>query len=150
MINVGTSIRFILDERRCDLRVPYISRSLTSRCTGADHGCFFYLPTLFRPPRELDIIPLICFYSYIRMMPVVTSVRGAHFVKDTLVGLITVLPVFITAHELVLKTNVFRFLVSTRCARLAGSVIKPLHNQPLHGSGLRSLFVLTQTVSPAP
>jgi hypothetical protein len=47
------------------------------------------------------------------MMPVVTSVRGAHFVIDTLVGLMTVLPVFITAHELVLKTNVFRFLVST-------------------------------------
>jgi hypothetical protein len=47
------------------------------------------------------------------MMPVVTSVRGAHFVIDTLVGLLTVLPVFITAHELVLKTNVFRFLVST-------------------------------------
>jgi hypothetical protein len=56
----------------------------------------------------------------------------------------------ITARELVLKTNVFRFLVSTRCARLAGSVIKPLHNQSLHGSGPRSLFVLTQTVSPAP
>jgi hypothetical protein len=57
---------------------------------------------------------------------------------------------FITTHELVLKTNVFRFLVSTRGSRLAGSVIKPLHNQPLHGSGPRSLFMFTQTVSPAP
>ena len=57
---------------------------------------------------------------------------------------------FITARELVLKTNVFRYLISTRGARLAGSMIKPLHNQPLHGSGPRSLSVLTQAVSPAP
>jgi hypothetical protein len=57
---------------------------------------------------------------------------------------------FITARELVLKTNVFRFLVSTRGSRLAGSVIKPRHNQPLHGSGPRSLFMFAQTVSPAP
>jgi hypothetical protein len=57
---------------------------------------------------------------------------------------------FITAHELVVKINVFRFLVSTRGARLAGSVIKPLHNQSLHGSGPRALFVFTKTVSPAP
>jgi hypothetical protein len=57
---------------------------------------------------------------------------------------------FITVCELVLKTNIFRFLVLTRGAQLAGSVIKPLHNQSLHGSGPRSLFVLTQIVSPAP
>jgi hypothetical protein len=84
------------------------------------------------------------------MMFAVTSVRGAHFVKVTLAGLMTVLPELITARELVLKTGVFRFLVSTRCAQLAGSMIKPQSNQSLHGSGQRSLFVLTQTVSPAP
>ena len=56
----------------------------------------------------------------------------------------------ITAFELVLKTNVFRFLISTRGVRLAGSMIKPLHNQPLHGSGPRSLFVFAKIVSPAP
>ena len=94
--------------------------------------------------------PNDCLYSYIRMVPVVASVRGAQFVKVTLAGLMTVLPEFITACELVLKTSVFRFLVSTRCAQLAGSMIKPQSNQSLHGSGQRSLFVLTQTVSPAP
>ena len=90
------------------------------------------------------------FVFYFRMMFAVTSVRGAHFVKDTLVGLMTVLPVFITAHELVLKTNVFRFLVSTRGVRLAGSMIKPLHNQSLHGSGPGSLSLFAEIVSPAP
>ena len=89
-------------------------------------------------------------YSYIRMVPVVTSARGAQFMKDTLVGLMTVLPVFITAHELVLKTNVFRFLVSTRGARLAGSMFKPLSNQSLHGSGPRTFSLFPVTVSPAP
>jgi hypothetical protein len=83
-------------------------------------------------------------------MSAVTSVRGAQFVKDTLALLMTVLPGIITACELVSKTNVFRFLVSIRGARLAGSMIKPLPNQSLHGSGPRSLFVFTQTVSPAP
>ena len=84
------------------------------------------------------------------MMFAVASVRGAQFVKDTLVGLMTVLPVFITAHELVLKTSVFRYLVSTRCARLAGSMIKPLSNQSLHESGPRTFFLFTEIVSPAP
>jgi hypothetical protein len=77
-------------------------------------------------------------------------VFGAQFVKVTSTGLLTFFFGFITARELVLKTNVFRFLASTRGVRLAGSVIKPLHNQPLHGSGPRSFFVLTQIVSPAP
>jgi hypothetical protein len=89
-------------------------------------------------------------YSYIRMVPVVTSARGAQFMKDTLVGLMTVLPVFITVHELVLKTNVFRFLVSTRGMRLAGSMIKPLSNQSLHGSGPHTIFLFAEIVSPAP
>ena len=84
------------------------------------------------------------------MLFVVTSVRSAQFMKDTLVGFMTVLPGFIAACELVLKTNAFRFLVSTRGARLAGSMIKPQSNQPLHGSGPRALFVFTKTVSPAP
>jgi hypothetical protein len=84
------------------------------------------------------------------MKPALTSVRCAQFVKVTLVDFMTVLPGFITARELVLKTNVFRFLISTRGVRLAGSVIKPLHNQSLHGSGPRSFFVFTKTVSPAP
>ena len=84
------------------------------------------------------------------MMFAVTSVRGAHFVKVTLAGLMTVLPIFITAHELILKTNVFRFLVSTRGARLAGSMFKPLSNQSLHGSGPRTLFLFAEIVSPAP
>jgi hypothetical protein len=84
------------------------------------------------------------------MMSAVTPVCGAQFVKDTLVGFMTVLPGFITARELVLKTNVFRFLVSTRGVRLAGSLFKPQPNQSLHGSGPRSLFVFTKTVSPAP
>ncbi len=84
------------------------------------------------------------------MMFAVTSVRGAHFVKDTSIGLMTVLPELIAACELALKTNVFRFLVSTRGTRLAGSMIKPLSNQSLHGSGLRTLFLFTKTVSPAP
>ena len=90
------------------------------------------------------------FVFYFRMMSAVASVRGARFVKVTLAGLMTALFVFIATRELVLKTNVFRFLVSTRGAQLAGSVIKPLHNQSLHGSGPRSLFVLTQTFTPAP
>ena len=80
----------------------------------------------------------------------VSLVFGAQFVKLTPTGLMAFFIGFITAHELVLKKNVFRFLALTRGARLAGSVIKPLHNQPLHGSGPRSLFVFTQTVSPAP
>ena len=84
------------------------------------------------------------------MMSVATSVRGAHFVKDTLVGLMAVLPELITACELVLKTGVFRFLVSTRGARLAGSMIKPLSNQSLHGSGPRTIFLFAEIVSPAP
>jgi hypothetical protein len=84
------------------------------------------------------------------MMPVVASVRGARFVKVTLTGLISVFPGFTTARELVLKTNVFRFLVSTRGVRLAGSVFKPLSNQSLHGSGPRTFFLFPVTVSPAP
>ena len=84
------------------------------------------------------------------MVSVVTSVRGAQFVKDTLIDPMTVLPELITAFELVLKTNVFRFLVSTRGMRLAGSMIKPLSNQSLHGSGPRTLFLFAEIVSPAP
>ena len=110
-------------------------RRLTSRCTG---------------PVTSMLYRSSAFVFYFRMMPVVASVRGARFVKVTLAGLITVLHGIITACELALKTNVFRFLASTRGAQLAGSVIKPLHNQSLHGSGQRSLFVLTQTFSPAP
>jgi hypothetical protein len=90
------------------------------------------------------------FVFYFRIMSAVASVRGARFVKVTLAGLMTFLSELITACELVLKTKVFRFLVSTRGVRLAGSVFKPLSNQSLHGSGQRSLFVLTQTFSPAP
>jgi hypothetical protein len=67
------------------------------------------------------------------MMLVVTPVRGAQFVKVTLALLTTVLPGIITACELVLKTGAFRFLVSTRGVRLAGSLFKPLPNQSLHG-----------------
>ena len=90
-------------------------------------------------------------YDYISELRLPVSLDfGAQFVKVTSTGLMAFLPGFITARELVLKTNVFRYLVSTRGMRLAGSVIKPLHNQPLHGSGPRSLFVFTQTVSPAP
>ena len=84
------------------------------------------------------------------MMSAVISVRGAQFMKITLTSLMTVLPGITTAHELILKTNVFRFLVSIRGVRLAGSVIKPQPNQSLHGSGPRALFVFTKTVSPAP
>ena len=84
------------------------------------------------------------------MMPTVTLVRDAQFMKDTLVGFMTVLPGFIAACELVVKPNAFRFLVSTRGVRLAGSLFKPQPNQSLHGSGPRSLFVFTKTVSPAP
>ena len=90
------------------------------------------------------------FVLYFRMVPVMALVRGAQFVKVTFAGLMTVLPAFITACELVLKTGVFRFLASTRGVRLAGSMFKPLSNQSLHGSGQRSLFLLTQTFSPAP
>jgi hypothetical protein len=85
-----------------------------------------------------------------RMMFAVTSVRRSQFVKVTLTGLMTILPELIAACELALKTDAFRFLVSTRGVRLAGSMIKPQSNQSLHGSGPRSLFVLTQTFSPAP
>jgi hypothetical protein len=84
------------------------------------------------------------------MMPVVASVRGAQFVKVTLAGLMTVLHELTAACELVLKTNVFRFLVSTRGVRLAGSMLKPLSNQSLHGSGPRTIFLFPITVSPAP
>jgi hypothetical protein len=80
----------------------------------------------------------------------VSRAFGVQFVTETSSCLMTFFFGFITVCELVLKTNVFRFLVLTRGAQLAGSVIKPLHNQPLHGSGPRSFFVLTQTVSPAP
>jgi hypothetical protein len=95
-------------------------------------------------------MPLIFFCPYFRMMFVVTSVRGAQSVKVTLALLMTVFPGIITACELVLKTGVFRFLVSTRGVRLAGSLFKPQPNQSLHGSGPRSLFVFTKIVSPAP
>ena len=44
---------------------------------------------LVRLPRDLDVKPLICLYSYIRMMPVVTSVCGAQFVTVTLTGLMS-------------------------------------------------------------
>ena len=84
------------------------------------------------------------------MVSIVTLVRGAQFVKDTLIDPLTVLPELITAYELVLKTDVFRFLVSTRGMRLAGSMFKPLSNQSLHGSGPRTLFLFPITVSPAP
>ena len=83
------------------------------------------------------------------MMPAVTLVRGAQFVKVTLAGLLLALPGLITACELVLKTNVFRFLVSTRGVRLAGSAIKPLHNQPLHGSGPRMPFLFADKIGRA-
>jgi hypothetical protein len=85
-----------------------------------------------------------------RMMFAVTSVRSSQFVKNTLACLMMALHGIIAARELVLKTDVFRFLVSTRGARLAGSVIKPLHNQPLHGSGPRTFFLFAEIVSPAP
>ena len=88
------------------------------------------------------------FISELRLS--VSLVFGAQFVKVTPTGLMAFFLGFITARELALKTNVFRFPVSTRGVRLAGSMIKPLHNQPLHGSGPRSFFVLTHTVSPAP
>ena len=84
------------------------------------------------------------------MVSVVTSVRGAQFVKDTLIDPMTVLPELITACELVVKTNVFCFLASTRGVRLAGSKFKPLSNQSLHGSGPRTFFLFTEIVSPAP
>jgi hypothetical protein len=85
-----------------------------------------------------------------RMMFAVTSVRSSQFVKVTLTGLMTALHGIIAARELILKTDVFRFLVSTRGARLAGSMIKPLSNQSLHGSGPRTIFLFTEIVSPAP
>ena len=90
-------------------------------------------------------------YAYISELHFsVSCVFGAQFVTMTSTYLMTFFFVLITARELVLKKDVFRFLVSTRGARLAGSMIKPLHNQSLHGSGPRSLFVFTKTVSPAP
>ena len=88
------------------------------------------------------------FISELRLS--VSLVFGAQFVKVTSTDLMAFFFGFITARELALKTNVFRFLASTRGLRLAGSVIKPLHNQPLHGSGPRSFFVFTPIVSPAP
>jgi hypothetical protein len=90
------------------------------------------------------------FVFYFRMMSAVASVRGTRFVKVTLAGLMTVISELITACELVLKTKVFRFLVSTRGMRLAGSMIKPLSNQSLHGSGPRTIFLFAEIVSPAP
>jgi hypothetical protein len=96
---------------------------------------------LYRSSAHIFLSELRCFVSL---------VFGAQFVKVTPTDLITFFFGFITARELVVKTNVFRFLASTRGVRLAGSVIKPLYNQPLHGSGPRSFFVFTQTVSPAP
>jgi hypothetical protein len=85
-----------------------------------------------------------------RMMFAVTSVRSSQFVKVTLAGLMTALHRIIAACELALKTNVFRFLVSTRGMRLAGSMFKPLSNQSLHGSGPRTIFLFAEIVSPAP
>ena len=96
---------------------------------------------LYRSSAHIFLSELRCFVSL---------VFSAQFVKVTSAGLMAFFFGFITARELDLKTNVFRFLVSTRGVRLAGSVIKPLHNQPLHGSGPRSFFVFTQIVSPAP
>jgi hypothetical protein len=90
------------------------------------------------------------FVFYFRMMSVVASVRGARFVKVTLTDLMSVFPGFTGAREIVLKTDVFRFLVSTRGVRLAGSMFKPLSNQSLHGSGPRTLFLFAEIVSPAP
>jgi hypothetical protein len=80
----------------------------------------------------------------------VSFVFGAQFVKVTPNGLMAFFFGFITACELVLKTNVFRFLVSTRGIRLAGSMFKPQSNQSLHGSGPRTLFLFAEIVSPAP
>ena len=103
-----------------------------------------------RPSLWIDVMPPICFYSYFRMMPTITSIRDARLVKGASDGLMTVLPELITACELVLKINVFRFLVSTRGMRLAGSMIKPLSNQSLHGSGPCTFFLFAEIVSPAP
>ena len=66
------------------------------------------------------------FVARFRMMFAVTLVRSSQFVKVTLASLMTVLHGIIAARELVLKTDVFRFLVSTRGVRLAGSMFKPL------------------------
>ena len=96
---------------------------------------------LYRSSAHVFLSELRCFVLF---------VFGAQFVKVTPTGLMAFFFGFITAREFVLKTNVFRFLASTRGVRLAGSVIKPLHNQPLHGSGPRSFFVFAQAFSPAP
>jgi hypothetical protein len=88
------------------------------------------------------------FVFYFRMMSVVASVRGARFVKVTLTDLMSVFPGFTAARELVLKTNVFRFLVSTRGVRLAGSMFKPLSNQSLHGSGPQRHFRFSSLLRP--
>jgi hypothetical protein len=85
-----------------------------------------------------------------RMMFAVTSVRRSQFVKVTLADLMTVLHGIIAAREIVFKSDVFRFLVSTRGVRLAGSMFKPLSNQSLHGSGPRTFFLFAEIVSPAP
>ena len=105
---------------------------------------FFVRPVIFMLYRSS------AFVARFRTALSVSFVFSAQFVKVTPNGLMAFLFGFITAHELILKTNVFRFLVSARGVRLAGSVIKPLHNQSLHGSGPRSLFLFTKTVSPAP
>ena len=43
----------------------------------------------FGYPRDHNIMPLICFCPYSRMMRAVTPVRGAPFMKGMLVGLMT-------------------------------------------------------------
>ena len=49
-----------------DWRDPSLNRCITSRCTGAVHVRFSCLPKSFRPPPELDVIPLIYSYLLIR------------------------------------------------------------------------------------
>jgi hypothetical protein len=68
---------------------------------------------LFVRPVTLMLYRSSAYAFYFRMMPALASVRGARFVKVMLTGLMTVLHGIISACELVLKTNVFRFLVST-------------------------------------
>ncbi len=130
------------------LKLIYSAQPVVARERTTDD--FFVYQHFFVRPVNLMLYRSSAFVVRFRTAFSVSLVFVAQFVKVTSTGLMTFFFGFITAHEPVLKTNVFRFLVSTRCAQLAGSVIKPLHNQSLHGSGPRSLFVLTQTVSPAP
>ena len=74
-----------------DWQAPCLNRCLTNHYTGAGHVRFSCLLKLFRPPRDLNVRPLISLYSYIRMTPVVTSVCGAQFTTVTLVGLMSAL-----------------------------------------------------------